>query len=115
GALLLAATLICLNLALSSGSEAGTGSGQLGGSVNPLAAYRWPLLIGAVAAFALFVLWERHTRSALVPLPVFRIPAFSAATLANLLVGAALIVVMVDVPLFASLVEENQNRASLVG
>ena len=39
GALLLAASLVCLNLALSSGAEAGTGGGQLGGSANPLAAY----------------------------------------------------------------------------
>ena len=115
GALLLTAALVCLNLALSSGSEAGTGGGQLGGSGNPLAHYRWPLLAGAVVAFALFLLWERHTRGPLIPLALFRIPAFSAATAANLLVGASLIVVMVDVPLFASLVETDQNRASLVG
>lgn len=115
GALLLTAALVCLNLALSSGSEAGSGGGQLGGSANPLAAYRWPLLGGALVAMVAFLLWERRTTSPLVPLSLFRLPIFSAATVANLLIGASLIVVMVDVPLFASLVVENQDRASLIG
>jgi EmrB/QacA subfamily drug resistance transporter len=115
GALFLAASLVCLNLALSSGAEAGTGGGQLGGSANPLAAYKWPLIAAAVVAGAAFVLWERRCRAPLVPLTLFRIPVFSAATIANLLVGASLIVVMVDVPLFASLLEDDQNRASIVG
>lgn len=115
GALLVTAALVCLNLALSSGSEAGTGSGRLGGSANPLAAYRWPLLGGAVVAAAAFVLWERRYGTPLIPLALFRIRVFSAATVANLLIGASLIVVMVDVPLFASLLESNQDRASIVG
>ncbi len=115
GALLLSASLVCLNLALSSGSEAGAGSGQLGGSVNPLAAYRWPLLGGAFVAFVGFIFWERRAKSPLIPLSLFRLPVFSAATLANLLIGASLIVVMVDVPLFASLVVDNAERASLIG
>lgn len=115
GAALLSGALVCLNLALSSGSEAGTGGGQLGGSANPLAAYKWPLIAGAAIAAVAFVLWERRCRTPLIPLALFRVPVFSAATVANLLIGAALIVVMVDVPLFASLLEEDQNRASIVG
>jgi len=115
GALLLTLALTGLNLALSSGQEAGTGGGQLGGTANPLAAYRWQLLAGAAVAFVLFLLREWRARSPLVPLPLFRIPAFAAAAAANLLVGAALIVVMVDVPLFASLIIDDTNRASIVG
>jgi EmrB/QacA subfamily drug resistance transporter len=115
GALLISSGLVCLNLALSSGSEAGGGGGQLGGSANPLAAYRWPLIVGALIAVIAFVLWERRATSPLVPLSLFRLPVFTAATIANLLLGASLIVVMVDVPLFASLVVENQEHASLVG
>ncbi|MCA1723125.1 MAG: hypothetical protein LC748_02490, partial [Thermomicrobia bacterium] len=82
---------------------------------SPVAAYRWPLIGGAVAALVAFILWERRAKSPLIPLSLFRLPAFSAATIANLLIGASLIVVMVDVPLFASLVEEDAKRASLVG
>lgn len=115
GALLLSAMLVCLNLALSSGSESGTGTGQLGGSANPMAAYRWPLLVGGLVALIAFVFWERRCAYPLIPLRLFRSPVFSASTIANLLIGAALIVVMVDVPLFASLVEEGTKRASLVG
>ncbi|HEY8291720.1 MAG TPA: MFS transporter, partial [Thermomicrobiales bacterium] len=115
GALLISVSLVCLNLALSSGAEAGSGGGQLGGSANPLAAYRWPLIGGAVVALILFVLWEWRAKAPLVPLSLFRLPIFSAATIANLLIGASLIVVMVDVPLFASLVIENPDHASLVG
>ncbi|MHB8644670.1 MAG: MFS transporter [Thermomicrobiales bacterium] len=115
GALLLSASLVCLNLALSSGSEAGSGTGQLGGSASPLAAYRWSLLGGALVAMIAFILWERRAKSPLVPLALFRLPVFSAATIANLLIGASLIVVMVDVPLFASLVVDDPKRASLVG
>ncbi|MDQ6833738.1 MAG: MFS transporter, partial [Chloroflexota bacterium] len=115
GALLLSASLVCLNLALSAGAEAGSGGGQLGGSANPLAAYRWPLLGGALVAMIAFVLWERRAKSPLIPLSLFRLPVFSAATIANLLVGASLIVVMVDVPLFASLVVDDPKRASLIG
>ena len=115
GALLLTAGLVCLNLALSTGQEAGSGAGQLGGSANPLAPYRWPLLGGAALAGLLFVLRTRRASAPLIPLGLFRNPVFAAATVANLLAGAALIVVMVDVPLFASLVEENTQRASIVG
>lgn len=115
GALFLTAALVCLNLALSSGAEAGTGGGQLGGSPNPLAAYRWPLLAGALVAFVLFLVWEWRARSPLIPLGLFRLPVFAAAAVANLLIGAALIVVMVDVPLFASLTESDTARGSIVG
>jgi len=115
GAVLIALAIAGLNLALSSGAEAGTGTGQLGSSPNPLAPYRWPILAAAAVAFVLFLLREWRARAPLVPLPLFRIPAFAAATVANLLIGAALIVVMVDVPLFASLVIDDVNQASLTG
>lgn len=115
GALLLTLGLVCLNLALSTGQEAGGGVGQLGGTANPLSPYRWPLLGGAVVALVLFVLWERRTRAPLIPLTLFRLRVFSAATVANLLIGGALIVVMVDVPLFATFLEESTQRASIIG
>jgi EmrB/QacA subfamily drug resistance transporter len=115
GAALITAGLVCVNLALSTGQEGGSGVGQLGGSANPLSPYRWPLLGVAVVALALFVIQERRAKAPILPLMLFRSRVFSAATIANLLIGGALIVVMVDVPLFASLVETDTKRASIIG
>jgi MFS family permease len=56
----------------------------------------------AVAAAIGFVLRERRAASALVELRLFRRPAFSAANLVSLLSGVALIVAMVDVPLWSA-------------
>ncbi len=113
GALTLTAALALANLALSSGAEAG-GTRAFGAEANPFAAYRLPLLAGAVAALAAFIVTERRARSPLIPLGLFRDRVFSAANGANLLVGAALIVVMVDVPLLVSLLATDSARVSLI-
>ena len=92
GGLLAAAVLLALTLGLSGGAVGIRG---------------WPrgLLFAAAAAAALaFVRQELSSGSPLVPLRVFRAPAFAAASGANLLVGAALIVALVEVPLFATVV-----------
>ena len=52
----------------------------------------------ALGAFIGFIWWERRTSTPLIDLRTFKIPAFSAANLTNLLVGMALIVGMVNVP-----------------
>jgi MFS family permease len=115
GALALTAALALLNLALSSGAEAGAGGARaFGAEANPLAAYRLPLLAGAAVAFALFLGAARRARSPLIPLGLFRERVFGAANAANLLVGAALIVVMVDVPLLVALLLPETARISLV-
>jgi MFS family permease len=79
-----------------------------------LAPYRLPLLVGAIVAFALFLVVVRRAPWPILPLGLFRRPVFSAANLANLLVGAALIVVMVDVPFVVSLLAPDTNRAGLI-
>lgn len=113
GAVLLTLALALGNMALSSGAEAG-GSRAFGAEANPFAAYRAPLLAGAVAALTGFVFAARRARSPLIPLGLFRDRVFSAANAANLLVGAALIVVMVDVPLLVSLLAEDGSRVSTI-
>lgn len=113
GAVLLSLALALANMALSSGAEAG-GARAFGAEANPFAAYRAPLLVGALAALAGFVVAARRARSPLIPLGLFRDRAFSAANAANLLVGAALIVVMVDVPLLVSLLAEDASRVSTI-
>ena len=109
GALLLAATLIALNLGLSAGGELGAPSGgarALGGSRNPLADYVAPLLIAAAVLAALTVWRQIQAPWPLLPVRLFHDRRFAAAIAANLLVGASLIVAMVDVPVVTSLLVE---------
>jgi MFS family permease len=76
----------------------GTGSELLGsayaGQTSPLS---WPWLVGAAAAFVIFVLYERRHPRPLVRLAFFKIPAFAAANLANFLVGVALVIGMAGI------------------
>jgi EmrB/QacA subfamily drug resistance transporter len=89
GALLLALSLTSLALGLSGHTEAEAPP------VDPL----W--LSVTALSFAAFVWWERGRQGALVNLELFKSRAFTAANLANLAVGAALIVAMVEIPLYA--------------
>ncbi|CAA9545112.1 MAG: Multidrug efflux pump P55 [uncultured Thermomicrobiales bacterium] len=117
GTLLLAATLVPLNLALSSGGELGgaleQGTRALGGTENPLAGFVWPLLGGAIAAGAGFLLRERRASVPVLPLSLFRRRRFGAALTANFLVGAALIVAMVDVPLVVALLVASDRVSAI--
>ena len=56
----------------------------------------------AVATFVLFVGRERSTDNPLLPPSMFRVRAFSAANGTHLLVGGALIIAMVTIPLMAN-------------
>jgi EmrB/QacA subfamily drug resistance transporter len=117
GILLLGAAMVCLNLGLSSGGELGRRGGSplraLGGTSNPFADYLLPLLVAAVALGALFVYWESKVTSPAIPLRLFRERRFSLAIFANFLIGAALIVAMVDVPITVSILVD-QDRISTV-
>ncbi len=117
GTLLLALALSLLNLGLSSGGEVGgtteTGLRALGGTTNPLAPYLLPLLLGALLIGMLFIWWEKRTPHPVLPVTLFRRRPFTAAITANFIVGAALIVAMVDVPvLVALLVSEERVSTS---
>lgn len=88
GALLIGLSLLALSLGL---------SGE-----NVIAPrYRPPLLALAALLALAFVLWQRQARAPLIALSLFRRGPFASANVANLLVGAALIVALVEVPLFA--------------
>jgi MFS family permease len=107
--------LVAATIALSSGGEAGLsaeqGSAALGGSVNPVAAYRWPLLGVAALALAGFVISEWRARSPLLPRDLIRSRLFQLAGGANLLVGAALIVAMVNAPLTIALLADQDEHS----
>lgn len=108
GTLLLALTLLTSNLALSSGGDAGVSANQglraFGGTANPLADFI-PWLLGAAGiAAVLLILWERRAPNPILPMALFRKHYFVASVIANFLIGAALMVAMVNVPIIVSLV-----------
>jgi MFS family permease len=122
-ALLGTIALVAVCLALSSGSEGSLGAEQgaarLGGSTNPLADYRWPILgLGLVAAVA-FVILERRAVTPLLPRSLIRSRVFQIAGGANVLVGAALITAMVNAPLAVALLVDaddvSRDSALLLG
>ena len=100
GAALMALTLAGVAIGLEIGTTlVGTGSegpSQSGGIV------RWPWLVVAAVAFVAFILYERRARRPLIRLELFRKAPFSAANIANFLVGAALLVGMFAVALYAN-------------
>ena len=107
GAILLGASLLCLSLGLS--QEAGqlnpvttTASGSPSIQNNP-----W-LLAAAIVLLAAFitleVFTERRKQWPVIEPSIFRRGAFSATALVSLLVGAALIIAMADIPIFIATV-----------
>ncbi|MDP8909962.1 MAG: MFS transporter, partial [Chloroflexota bacterium] len=107
------AALVAFSLALSSGGEGGLsaeqGAAKLGGTTNPLADYRWPILGASLLAFAAFVALERRASNPILPRALIRDRIFQVAGAANVLVGAALIIAMVNAPLaVALLVDEDE-------
>jgi Na+/melibiose symporter-like transporter len=80
----------------------GTGTQMVGDSSGSPSPVNWPWLVIAAAAFAAFILYERRTERPLIRLDLFRKPPFAAANIAHFLVGAALIIGMVEIPLYAN-------------
>ena len=101
GALLLTGGLVALNVALSySGGRATTGPSFDFNAPPPATQLVLPLLGVSVLLFGLFVALERRVSQPLVELAMFRRPNFATACAINFMVGVALVIVMVDVPLF---------------
>lgn len=105
--------LVTFCLALSSGNEgslsAEQGAGKLGGSTNPLADYRLPILIVSLVAFVGFVFLERRSATPILPRSLIRSRIFQIAGGANVLVGAALITAMVNAPLAVALLVDDDD------
>lgn len=106
---LLASTLLALNLGLSAGGELGvasTGGRALGGSRNPAAEFAAPLIAAGILLGAILIWRQARVPWPLLPMGLFRDRAFFAAIAANFLVGASLIVAMVDVPVITAMLVE---------
>jgi MFS family permease len=105
GALLFGASLTCLSLGLS--QEAAQLTPTPTTSTTPVQNNPW-LIAAALLLLALFIAYERYkerrNRWPLVTLSLFKRAMFSATSLMSLLVGAALIIAMADIPLFMATV-----------
>lgn len=96
GAALMALALAGITIGLGTGTQTVNTSGAPSGT--PV---RWPWLVVSVVSFIVFIIYERRHERPLVRLDFFRRPPFAAANFAHLLVGAALIIGMVEIPLYA--------------
>jgi MFS family permease len=96
GAVLIALCLTALNIGLGgSGAENGLPTGGTPARWSTL-----PLVGAALVFLALFILRQMRATFPLIPLGLFRRLNFSAASLANLLIGFALFIAIANVPLF---------------
>jgi hypothetical protein len=100
GASLIGLSLLALTLGLSGGT---------GGFIE-----HHRLLLDATAAVfgVAFVAWQSRARWPLISLALFRRWPFASANAANLFIGAALIVALVEVPLFATTVLNDSDSAA---
>jgi MFS family permease len=126
GAGLLGGGLLCLSLALSTpgsvGAWVGLSSARDGRPADLVTPQGVALLVAAMVFFGAFVAWQRRSRDPLVPRDLFRGAAagarerfmgfspFAAALLTNTLVGAALIITMVNVPLYVASVADGTTE-----
>ncbi|BDH55325.1 putative triacylglyceride transporter [Tsukamurella sp. PLM1] len=72
------------------------------------------LLIGAAVAFVLFGVWERFARTKLIATAGMRVRPFLAACAASVCAGAALMVTLVDVEIYARAVLERDGVAAVL-
>lgn len=106
GALLLALALAGVILTFATADPA----------VQAVAPRGWWYLLGAVLALAAFVVRQRTAETPLLPRGALRARPAWGAVLVSLLVGAALVSALVDVPLFArtTVYPDSQLKAALV-
>lgn len=97
GALLISAGLAALNIGLGSSDSGGTFS--RGENANWLAT-ALPYTLAALGFLGLFLWRQARAADPLIPLSLFRLPNFAAASLSNFLVGFCLFIAIADVPLF---------------
>jgi EmrB/QacA subfamily drug resistance transporter len=117
GMALLLAGMTSLNLGLSAGGEFGTPTGgglrAFGGTHNPLADHISLLITAGIIILIAFVFWEARARFPAIPLQLLRRRVFAAAIFANLLIGGALIVAVVDIPVVVALLVEPERISSI--
>ena len=113
GILLLSAALISLNLALLNGAEIQSVDGldELTGGSGPDLWWLYPF---AAFALGLFVVQQSYVDSPLFDRRIFEGRNVTVALVVNFVIGAGLVIAMVDVPLFVNSVEGDIDRAAVV-
>jgi MFS family permease len=111
GATLLTIALVTLNMALLGSAEIQSVNGleELTGGGTDL---RWLYPVAAAAAIA-FIWQQRRVENPLFDRGLFRGRNLLVALFVNFVVGAALVIAMVDVPLFINSVEVDLERAAV--
>ena len=113
GAALLTTALVSLNLALLGSAEVQsvTGLDELRGGSGPDLRMLYPV---AARGGSAFVWRQRRSANPLVDRDLFRGRNVRVALVVNFVVGAALVIAMVDVPLFVNAVEVDLERSAVV-
>ena len=112
GAALLTIALVSLNLALLGGAEIQSVEGldELTGGTGPSMWWLYPVTMLAVG---LFVVQQSYSNYPLFDPAIFRGRNVVIALAVNFVVGAGLVIAMVDVPLFVNSVEIDLERAAV--
>ncbi|NND75847.1 MAG: MFS transporter [Ilumatobacter sp.] len=113
GAILLTVALVSLNLALLGSAEVQSVQGldELTGGGGADLRWLYPV---AIVSGVMFVLRQRGTADPLVDRALLRGRNVPAALIVNFVIGAALVIAMVDVPLFINAVEVDLERAAVI-
>jgi MFS family permease len=98
GSLLMALALAGVTVGLGTGTQTVDTSAVDTPAGSPV---NWPWLIVSGVAIVAFIFYESKHHKPLIRLDLFKRPAFAASNVANFLVGAALIIGMVEIPLYA--------------
>jgi MFS family permease len=97
GAVLISLSLTALNIGVGGSSQE---TGAISGSAQSWLQRAWPFLLAALILLILFLWRQVRLPHPLVQLPLFRLPNFTPATLANFFIGTSLFIAIANVPLF---------------
>jgi EmrB/QacA subfamily drug resistance transporter len=109
----LSGALVTLNIALVSTGEI-SGVSELAELTGERSIPTLPFFAAAAVTLVLFLFLEYRSSDPVIDLRLFRRPNFASSIAINFLVGAVLIIAMVDVPLFVNLVVETDLERAAV-
>jgi MFS family permease len=109
GALLLALTLTLISIGLGANTDVSIDTTTFD-DLSTLPPYATPMLVGAGFAFILFLITEQRRRHPLIDLRLFRRRNFAAGNATSLVVGFALMIGLVIVPILINIRAEDVSH-----